>query len=152
MSTSYNDFTGEVQHRIGEDKRAEAVRTTRAVLQTLGERVEEGGATDIASPLPMEIDRYLLAVDHGNTYEYDEFVDRVLERLNYDDLDLDTGYGTPAAIDRAEAVYRIKAVVALLAERVPGGKLAHVEKQLPDEYDDIFEFVDIETTPWEHES
>ncbi len=29
------------------------------------EFVGEGGATDIASPLPMEIDRYLLAADHG---------------------------------------------------------------------------------------
>ncbi|MFD1565646.1 DUF2267 domain-containing protein [Haloarchaeobius amylolyticus] len=145
MSTSDTDVVGDVQHRTEAGRWAEAVRTIRAVLETLGERVEEGGATDIASPLPMEIDRYLLDVDHGHTYGYDGFVDRVLERLNYEDLDLDTSYGRPSAIDRAEAVYRIKAVVELLSERVPEGELAHVEEQ----FADMFEFVDAETTPWE---
>jgi uncharacterized protein (DUF2267 family) len=75
MSTSYTDFVGEVQHRIEASRQAEAVRTIRAVLETLGERVDEGGATDIASPLPMEIDRHLLDADHGQTYDYNEFVD-----------------------------------------------------------------------------
>lgn len=149
MSTSYTDFIGEVQHRIEAGTQAEAVRTTRAVLETLGERVGEGGATDIASPLPMEIDRYLLAADHGQTYDYDEFVDRVLDRLNYDDLDLDASYGRPSTVDEAEAVYRIKAVVELVSERVPGGELAHAEAQLPEEFDDIFEFVGLETAPWD---
>ncbi|QLK24977.1 DUF2267 domain-containing protein [Natrinema zhouii] len=149
MSTSYTDFVGEVQHRIEAGRQAEAVRTVRAVLETLGERVDEGGATDMASPLPMEIDRHLLAADHGQGYDYDEFVDQVLERLNYDDLDLDASYGRPSNVDRAEAVYRIKAVVELLSEQVPGGELAHVEEQFPDEFADMFEFVDVETKPWE---
>ncbi|QCS43810.1 DUF2267 domain-containing protein [Natrinema versiforme] len=149
MSTSYTDFIGEVQHRIEAGTQAEAVRTTRAVLETLGERVGEGGATDIASPLPMEIDRYLLAADHGQTGDYDAFVDRVLERLNYDDLGLDASYGRPSNVDRSEAVYRIKAVVELVSEQVPGGELAHAEEQLPEEFGDMFEFVDAETKPWE---
>ncbi|QRV17273.1 DUF2267 domain-containing protein [Haloterrigena salifodinae] len=91
--TNYTDFVGEVQHCIEAGAQAEAVRTTQAVLETIGERVDEGGATDIASPLPMEVDRSLLQVDHGRPYDFDEFVERVRERLNYDDLDLDTGYG-----------------------------------------------------------
>lgn len=151
MGTSYSDFVGEVQHRIEADTQAEAVRTTRAVLETLGERVGEGGATDVASPLPMEIDRYLLAVEHGHTYDFDAFVDRVQAKLNYDDLDLETAYGRPAEVDPADAVYRCKAVVDLVSELVPGGELAHVENQLPDEFEDLFEFVDAETKPWEEE-
>ncbi|RBI59696.1 DUF2267 domain-containing protein [halophilic archaeon] len=152
MCPNYKDFTGQVQHRIKADTQAEAVRTIRSVLETLGERVEEGGATDIASPLPMEIDRYLLQVAHGQTYNYDEFVDSVVARLNYDDLDLKASYGRPSNVDRAEAVYRTKAVVALLSETVPGGEIAHVEEQLPVEFDNLFEFVDLETPPWEQES
>lgn len=148
---SYNEFVGEVQHRIESGEQAEAVRTTRAVLETLGERVSEGGATDVASPLPREIDRYLLQVEHGHTYDYETFVDRVLERLNYDDLDVDAAYGGPAEVDRAEAVYRTKAVVALLSERVPGGEIAYVEDQLPEEFAALFEFVDVETAPWEQQ-
>ncbi len=147
--TNYTDFVGEVQHRIEAGTQAEAVRTIRAVLETIGERVDEGGATDIASPLPMEIDRYLLQVDHGQGYDFDEFVDRVRERLNYADLDLETGYGKPSSVDEAEAVYRIKAVTALLAETVPGGEIANVEAQFPDDFDELFELVDAESTPWE---
>ena len=77
MSTKFNDFIGQIQHRIEAGGQGDAVRTTRAVLTTLGERVNEGGATDIASPLPMEIDRYLLAADHGQTFDYDTFIQRV---------------------------------------------------------------------------
>lgn len=45
-------------------------------------------------------------------------------------------------------MYRIKAVVALLSETVPGGEIAHVEKQHPPEFDDLFEFVDTDEPPW----
>lgn len=147
--TSYTDFIGEVQHRIEAGRQAEAVRTTRAVLETIGERVDEGGATDIAGPLPMEIDRYLLHVDHGQQYDFDEFVQRVTERMTYEDLELETGYGKPSEIDESEAVYRIKAVTALLSETVPGGQMANVEDQFPEVFDELFELVDAETQPWE---
>ncbi len=150
MATEYSDFLGEVQHRIEAGRQAEAARTTRAVLETLGERVDEGGATDVASPLPMEIDRYLLQVDHGHQFGFDAFIDRVLDRLNYDDLDLDAPYGKPSSIDRAEAVFRTQAVVALLSEVVPGGEIAHVEDQFPDEFEDLFELVHAEPKPWDH--
>jgi uncharacterized protein (DUF2267 family) len=35
----FNDFTGEVQHRLELATQGEAVRATRAVLQTLSERI-----------------------------------------------------------------------------------------------------------------
>lgn len=151
MGTEYSDFLGEVQHRIEAGRQAEAARTTRAVLETLGERVGEGGATDAASPLPMEIDRYLLQVEHGQQFGFDEFVDRVVDRLNYDDLDLDAAYGKPSGVDRSEAVFRVQAVVALLSEIVPGGEIAHAEKQLPEEYGELFELTHAESKPWEHQ-
>jgi len=147
--TTYSDFIGQVQHRIEADSQADAVRTTRAVLEALGERLEAGAATDLASSLPTEIDRYLLTADHGHSYGYTSFVDNVLERLNYDDIDLDVSYGTPAAVERGDAVYQIRAVVALLEETVPGGAMADLEAQLPDEFEDIFEFVGVETPPWD---
>ncbi|PCR90838.1 DUF2267 domain-containing protein [Natrinema ejinorense] len=50
---------------------------------------------------------------------------------------------------QAEAVYRIKAVVDLVSGRVPGGELAHADAQLPEEFEELFEFVDLETKPWE---
>lgn len=148
MTTSYNDFVGEVQHRIDAGEQSEAVRTTRAVLSTLGERLEEGEATDLAGPLPAEIDWHLLQADHGQAFDYTEFVDRVVGRLDYGDLDLDADYGTPSSVDESEAVFRAQAVVGLVSELVPAGELDDLEAQLPDEYGDLFEFVDAETEPW----
>jgi len=145
---SYDDFTGKVQNRIKADSRAEAVRTTRAVLETIGERIGEGTATDIASPLPMEIDRYLLGVENGQSFEYQEFVDRVLERLAYEDLELETKFGRPAPVDRNDAVFRIRVVVDLLNEVVAGSDIQHLRNQLHGDYDELFELVDADEKPW----
>lgn len=146
---SFEEFTGDVQHRIKAGSRAEAVRTTRAVLETLGERVGGGTATDLAGPLPMEIDRYLLQVENGQGFGYQDFVDRVVERLAYDDLELETKFGTPAPVDRNDAVFRIRAVIALLDEVVGGGEMRNLRNQLPDEYDELFELADSDAKPWD---
>lgn len=152
MTTSYNDFIGEVQHRIEAGTQADAVGTVRSVLTTLGERVSEGAATDIAAPLPKEIDLYLLAVDdHGQQFGFDEFIGRVDDRLAYQHLDLDANYGKPADIERSEVVYRTQAIVALLDERMPSGGLANAEAQLPEEFEPLFEFVDAEEKPWDRD-
>ncbi|GAB3416649.1 hypothetical protein GCM10027435_14300 [Haloparvum alkalitolerans] len=144
---NFDDFTGEVQHRIEGGTQGEAVRATRAVLSTLGERVDAGGATDLASPLPMEIDRFLLAVEHGQRFDYDEFIERVTDRANYDDVDVSFGKG--GAIDPSDADFYAKAVVALVADQLPGGQTDQLRDQLPDDYASLFEFVDAERTPWE---
>lgn len=148
----YSEFTGEVQDRIDAGNQDEAVRTTRAVLETLGERLSQGGATDLASPLPMEIDRYLLDVENEQKYDRDEFIERVEEKMNYEDLRFPTGYSRPAPVDQAEVAYRIKTVIALLAEKVPEGEINDIQKQLPAEFEELFEFVDAENPPWEQEN
>jgi uncharacterized protein (DUF2267 family) len=125
----FNEFVGQVQHRLEIGTQGEAVRATRAVLTTLGERLQEGEATDLAGPLPMEIDYYLEAADHGQRFDYDEFVDRVAERAN---------------ADRADAVYHAKVVVGLVSELVPAGEIEQVRAQLPHDFDDLFQFVDAE--------
>lgn len=143
----YNEFTGEVQHRIGAATQGEAVRAIRAVLQTLGERLEPGGATDLASPLPMEIDRYALDVEHGQRFDYEAFVDRVEQRMTNEDLDTDVGKG--GDVDGADANFAAQAIVALVAEQLPGDQTNRMFDQLPDDYADLLQFVDSETKPWE---
>lgn len=110
----FSDFTGEVQHRLELGTQGEAVRATRAVLSTLGERIQEGEATDLASPLPQEIDYYVVSVDHGQRFDHDEFVSRVAER---------------AEVDEADAAFYGQALVALLAECVPGGGRSTTSKR-----------------------
>ncbi|MFB6120126.1 MAG: DUF2267 domain-containing protein [Halobacteriaceae archaeon] len=131
----FDDFTGEVQHRLELGTEGEAVRATRVVLTTLGERLGEGEASDLAGSLPMEIDRYLQDTGPAEQFGFQEFLDRVAEELG---------------VDEAEALYQSQAIVALVAETTEGSEMDQVREQLPDGYADLFEFVgqSAEATPW----
>ena len=126
---NYNEFIGQVQSRLELPGPGQAVRATRAVLTTLGERLHEGEATDLASPLPMEIDRYLTAADSGQRFDYDEFLERVSERGH---------------VDRPDANYQAQQVVAVVAEVVPPGNIEKARNQLPDDFDRLFALIDEE--------
>lgn len=124
---NYKEFVGQVQHRLEFAQFGQAVRATRAVLTTLGERLPEGEATDLASPLPIEIDRYLTAAQHGQRFDYQEFLDRVAER---------------EGVDRADANYHAQQLLAVVAEDVPAGNLEKVRNNLPEEFDPLFELLE----------
>ena len=124
---NYTDFVGQVQHKLEYAQFGQAVRATRAVLTTLGERLQEGEATDLASPLPMEVDRYLTEAEHGQRFDYQEFLDRVAEREN---------------IDRADANYHAQQLLVVISEVVPAGNLEKVDDQLPDDFDPLFELLE----------
>jgi len=125
----YNEFMGIVQNRLELPELGRAVRATRAVLTTLGERLQEGEATDLAGPLPMEVDYYLEAADSGQRFDYGEFVERVADRAN---------------ADESEAAYYARVVVGLVSELVPAGEIEQVRAQLPDDYGDLFQLIDAE--------
>ncbi|MCU4975804.1 DUF2267 domain-containing protein [Halobacteria archaeon AArc-m2/3/4] len=123
----YNEFVGQVQHRLELAETGQAVRATRAVLTTLGERLHEGEATDLASPLPMEIDRYLTAAEHGQRFDYQEFLDRIADR---------------EGVDRSDANYHAQQLLTVVAEVVPPGNLEKARNGLPEEYEKLFSLVD----------
>jgi uncharacterized protein (DUF2267 family) len=125
----FNEFVGQVQHRLELPGEGEAVRATRAVLQTLGERLQEGQATNLAGPLPMEIDYYLESADHGQRFDYDEFVGRVADRAN---------------LDRSDANYHGQVVVGLVSELISRAEVEELRAGLPDDFDDLFALVDAE--------
>ncbi|MFC6989761.1 DUF2267 domain-containing protein [Haloplanus sp. GCM10025708] len=129
----YSDFIGEVQHRLELDSQGAAVRATRVVLTTLGERLGEGEADDLASPLPQEIGRFLREAESEQRFSYPEFVERVAER---------------AGVEEADAAYYAQAIVELVAESEPGTEIEQVRDQLPEEFEPLFEFVGAEATPW----
>lgn len=133
---NYKQFMGQVQHRLEYDELGPAVRATRATLTTLGERLHEGEATDLASPLPMEVDRYLTEADNGQRFSYQEFLKRVSDR---------------EGVDRSDANWHAQQIVGLLAEIVPPGNIEKARNGLPDDYDTLFSIVDQETAPEENE-
>ncbi len=126
---NYKEFVGQIHHRLEYGQFGHAVRAARATLTTLGERLPEGEATDLASPLPMEIDRYLTTAEHGQRFDYHEFLDRVAER---------------EGVDRADANYHAQQVLAVVAEVVPPGNIEKARNNLPEDYEPLFELIDVE--------
>ncbi len=124
---NYKTFMGQVQHRLELNELGPAVRATRAVLTTLGERLHPGEASDLASPLPMEVDRYLTTSESADPFSYQEFLSRTSER---------------AHVEPSDANYYAQTIVGLVGEIVPPGNIEKARNQLPAEFDGLFQFVD----------
>lgn len=122
----HDEFVGAVQNRADLASRGEALRATRAVLTTLGERLQPGEASDLAGPLPMEIDVFLHQAESGQSFDYDEFLQRVSERAN---------------ADVPDANFYAQVVMDVVEETTPASELDDVTDQLPADYDDLFGLV-----------
>lgn len=131
----YSEFLGAVQHRLELDSQQAALQVTRVTLETLGERLGPGEASDLAAQLPEEIGRHLEQGDEAEPFGWDEFVDRVADRR---DLSED---------DRGDAVYGCQVVMAVVARAVTTGELDDVVAQLPGEFDALFEVADDADVP-----
>ncbi|AGN00915.1 hypothetical protein L593_04830 [Salinarchaeum sp. Harcht-Bsk1] len=131
---NFDEFTGEVQHRLELPGTGEAVRATRATMMTLGQRIPADNAEDLAASLPMEVKWYLTdAVDeHGERFDWSTFLDRVAEIEQ---------------ADPADAAYHARVVVDLVRECVPESDFQQLRDQLPEDEDrgnwgKLFEVVD----------
>ena len=131
---NFDEFTGEVQHRLEMPDTGRTVRAIRATLLTLGQRIPEGNAEDLAASLPMEIKWYMTGAvhEHGQRFDWKEFVDRVSEIEN---------------ADPAEAAYHARVIVDLVRSVVPESDFQQLRDQLPEDEDDenwrkLFEVVD----------
>lgn len=131
---NFDEFTGEVQHRLELPGTGETVRAIRATLQTLGERIPEGNAEDFAASLPMEIKWYMTGgvQEHGERFDWQEYIRRVSEI---------TGADPP------EAAYQAQVIMDLASTLVPPSDLRELRDQLPEDEDDenwrkLFEVID----------
>lgn len=131
---NYDEFTGQIQHRLELPGTGEAVRATRATLSTLGQRLQEGEASDLAASLPMEIGWYLTGpvAEHGERFDWREFVSRVSEI---------------EGVDPPKAAYHAKVVMDLVSSATPENEIKQIRGQLPESEDDedwgeLFEVID----------
>ncbi|MCU4744575.1 DUF2267 domain-containing protein [Natronoglomus mannanivorans] len=131
---NFDEFTGQVQHRLELPGTGETVRAIRATLMTLGQRIPEGAAEDLAASLPMEIRWYLTGAvhDHGQRFDWTEFVSRVSEIEQ---------------TDPSTAAYHARVVIDLVRTQVPLSDFQQLRDQLPESRDDenwrkLFEVVD----------
>jgi uncharacterized protein (DUF2267 family) len=119
----HDEFIGQVQARARLSSRGDAERMTRATLETLGERIPEGLAENIAAQLPVEIGEHLRrtitlgGTGRGERFNRDEFIARVSSR---------------STTDEPLAAYGIRVVLELVAEATSGGLMAKLQESLPD--------------------
>jgi uncharacterized protein (DUF2267 family) len=130
----FDEFTGKVQHRLELSDTGETVRAIRATLSTLGQRLPEGHAEDLAASLPMEIKWYMTGAvhEHGQRFDWQEFVSRVSEI---------------EATDPTDAAYHARVIVDLVHTLVPESDFQQLRDSLPESEDDeswrkLFEIVD----------
>lgn len=133
---NFDEFTGEVQHRLELPGTGETVRAIRAALLPLGQRIPAGAAEDFAASLPMEIDWYMTGAvhEHGQRFDWTEYLSRVSEI---------EGKG----VERAEAAYHARVIIDLVRTLVPPSDFQQLRDQLPEGQDDenwrkLFEVVD----------
>jgi uncharacterized protein (DUF2267 family) len=121
----HDEFIGKVQHFARLSSRGDAERATRAMLETLGERLAGGEPKDLASQLPREIGEYLLfgLAGMGEHLSLDEFFQRISKR---------------EGVDLPQAVFHARAVARVLWEAVSAGEMKDVLAQLPPEFDRFF--------------
>ena len=131
---NFDEFTGQVQHRLELANTGETVRTIRATLLPLGQRIPEGNAEDFAASLPMEIKWYMTGAvhEHGQRFDWKEYVNRVSEIAETDPVD---------------AAYHARVIVDLMHTLVPESDFQQLRDSLPESEDDenwrkLFEVVD----------
>jgi len=120
----HDEFIGEVQARARLASRGDAERATRAVLETLGERLAGGQPHNLAAQLPEEIGRHLEDRQGVDKLSLDDFFEKVSER---------------SGVDLPDAIHQARAVIAVVGEAVSQEEMEKVRQQLPEEYAPLFE-------------
>lgn len=130
------EFVSTVQRRANIEADDDAYAATTATLRTLGERITRGEAEDIASQLPATLEDALTDPNderpEAEEFPVDEFVERVEERERdrVEEATIDGGL-------------HAQAVTTTLGEAVSGSELDDAREQLPEEFEELFEPVDM---------
>lgn len=121
----FETFVGQVQHRARLSSQGEALRATRAALETLGDRISSDEADNLASQLPQEVGAYLRhqARATPGRFSLHDYYTRVADR---------------ESVDVPEAAYHARAVMSVVCEAVSPGEIDDLLAQLPGEYHPLF--------------
>ncbi len=118
----HDEFIGQVQARAHLASRGEAERATRSVLETLGERITEGLAENLAGQLPHEIGEHLRRTEvyaglgTDERFDREEFIGRVVKRSGF---------------DRSNAAFATRVVCEVVDEATEGDVMQRVCESLP---------------------
>jgi uncharacterized protein (DUF2267 family) len=118
-----DQFIAEVRNLAELNTNEDAQEATRAMLETLRERLAGNEPSDLAAQLPPEIALYVEGDGGREAFSVQEFYERV---------------GQKEGIESEEAVKRARAVATVLQTAVTGGALEDVRSQLGNDYKDLF--------------
>jgi uncharacterized protein (DUF2267 family) len=120
----FDDFIHGVQERARLGTRDESIVITRAVLETLGERLDRKVRNGIEAQLPNELKEFLLAKgENADRYDLAEFYNRV---------------GARADLKYQDATERAWQVLSVLRQAIAKGELQDLLESLPGEYEELF--------------
>lgn len=130
VSVNYEAFIQKVESRSDLDSRKEAVTAADATLQTLGQRISRGEATNLAKRLPDELADSVTTNDAESAEEFsaDVFVERV-----------QTYEQEHTTLDAAHAEQHVQAVLESLSEEINRNEWHNVQSQLPSDYGSLCE-------------
>jgi uncharacterized protein (DUF2267 family) len=118
----HDEFIGLVQNRAHLSSRGDAERACRATLETLGERMPEGLADNLAAQLPHEIGEHLRRTEvyggqgTGERFGKKNFIGRVAAR---------------ADVSEQQAAFFVRAVMEVTGEATQGGLPGKLDQSLP---------------------
>jgi uncharacterized protein (DUF2267 family) len=115
VSDAYERFVSTVELKA-KLSRPDAERATRAVLETLAERLSSGEARDLAGQLPPELAPWLATTTPAEGFDIDEFLRRVADREH---------------VDLTAAEQHARAVFDALGRTVSRDELADMVAELP---------------------
>lgn len=120
----YDEFITRVQEQARLNTREESEVITRAVLETLGERLDRKVRNGLEAQLPRELKEFLLArAENPDRYDVPEFYNRV---------------GARADLKYRQAAERTRQVLSVLQQAVPGGEVEDILEDLPSQYKELF--------------
>ncbi|MFA1550210.1 DUF2267 domain-containing protein [Actinomadura chokoriensis] len=118
----HEEFIGQVQDRARLPGWGDAERASRATLETLGERVPEGLADNLAAQLPHEIGEHLRRTEvyggagSGERFDKHDFIERVAVR---------------AGTNEARAAFLARTVLEVVDDATQGSITTKVRGALP---------------------
>ncbi len=118
----YDQFIQTVQQDAHLPSRGDAETLARAVIETLGERLDEPARESVMAQLPNELQALLTARPH-DTYRLTEFYNRV---------------GARAGLDYYDAAERTWQVMNALRQALPQSEIQIMLDSLPDPFKQLF--------------
>jgi uncharacterized protein (DUF2267 family) len=113
---TYDEFLSRIAERAGLESTEEAIRTARAVLGVVGERLDRGDRQLLTEDLPASLSEWLRTDSHGQDFDLKELHARVASREH---------------IRPGFAVEHTGIVCQVLAEALTEGTLHRLHENLP---------------------